>query len=222
MADARLSDMAGFSLGTPALVCRWRLSSGMLLLENRHMRTLGRRIVNGRPIPPELVAWAKQHIEWTLIQGSAEYPDGVLMLIVDENGAAAMTVGPYEPLALRTTAGLMARARDAAREQAETDVAPETLFAHAGGVLLAGAASDAVLGGCAGLVLQLSAALGISVSFDPDLADALGDGSLAAQGVFLASDEHGIVAADDCADTLVQRFAASYARLFESARPARS
>ena len=60
MADTRHHEMDGFSLGTPALVCRWRLAAGMLLLGNRHIRALARRIVNGRPITPELVAWAKQ------------------------------------------------------------------------------------------------------------------------------------------------------------------
>ena len=93
MADTRHHEMEGFSLGTPALVCRWRLAAGTLLLGNRHIRALARRIVNGRPITPELVAWSKQHIEWTLAEGSVENPDGVLLLIVDENGAAAMTVG---------------------------------------------------------------------------------------------------------------------------------
>ena len=35
MADTRHHEMEGFSLGTPALVCRWRLAAGTLLLGNR-------------------------------------------------------------------------------------------------------------------------------------------------------------------------------------------
>lgn len=217
MPDNQNLEMDNFTLGTPALVCRWRLAAGTLLLENRHMRALARRIVNGRPISPELVAWAKQHVEWTLAEGSFEYPDGVLMLIVDEAGAAAMTVGPYEPLAKRFTRALASRARNAAREQDETDVAPEVLFASADGRLLAGVAADAVPCGCMSLVLQLSATLGIPVEYYPDLLESLGNGTLEVEGLFLASDEHGIVMANDCSDKMCERFEVSYKRLFDSA-----
>ena len=217
MADTRHHEMEGFSLGTPALVCRWRLAAGTLLLGNRHIRALARHIVNGRPITPELVAWAKQHIEWTLAEGSVENPDGVLLLIVDENGAAAMTVGPYEPLARTDEAALIARALGSMREQDETDVAPETLFAFIGGELLAGTASDAVRGGAASLVLQLAQTLGVPTTFQPDLAGLLSDGALEADEVFLASDEHGVVPASDRAGAQSERFSASYQRLFEKA-----
>ena len=217
MMDARQLAMENFSLGTPALVCRWRLAAGTLLLANRHMRALARRFVNGHRISPELVAWAKQHIEWTLAEGSFEHPDGVLMLIVDHNGAAAMTVGPYEPLEQRHTRALIARAQGAAQERDETDVAPETLFAFIGGELLAGTASDAVRGGAASLVLQLAQTLGVPTTFQPDLAGLLSDGALEADEVFLASDEHGVVQASDRAGAQAERFSASYQRLFEKA-----
>ena len=81
-----------FQLGKPELVCRWRLAGARLPLENRHLRALGRRHVNSGEMDKALVAWAKQHIEWTLADGGALHPDGVLMLIVDESGRAAMTV----------------------------------------------------------------------------------------------------------------------------------
>ena len=219
MADTRHHEMEGFSLGTPALVCRWRLAAGTLLLGNRHIRALARRIVNGRPITPELVAWAKQHIEWTLAEGSVENPDGVLLLIVDENGAAAMTVGPYEPLARTDEAALIARALGSMREQDETDVAPEVLFASADGRLLAGVAADAVPCGCMSLVLQLSATLGIPVEYYPDLLESLGNCTLEVEGLFLASDEHGIVPATDRAGEAGVRLAADYARLLDATRP---
>ena len=70
-----------FALGTPALVCRWRLADRTLPLENRHLRALSRRVVDDAPVSPQLVAWAKQHIEWTLGSGASRYPDGVLMVI---------------------------------------------------------------------------------------------------------------------------------------------
>ena len=55
--------MKGFKLGTPALVCRWRLAGKRVPMENRHLRALSDRYVNGARVSPELVAWAKQHIE---------------------------------------------------------------------------------------------------------------------------------------------------------------
>ncbi len=218
MAEPHTHELGAFSLGTPAHVCRWRLAGRSLLLANRHLRAFARRIVNDKPVSPELVAWAKQHIEWTLADGSHEHPDGVLMLIIDDAGAAAMTVGPYLPLAHSTARHLIGRACSAAREQEQTDVAPEVLFVHTDGALYAAAAPDAGLGGCANLVVQLASTLGIPVTFESDLLDDLMEGSLEADGIFLASDEHGIVPASDCSNGVSERFAASYRRLFESAR----
>ena len=103
-------EMEGFELGRPSLVCRWRLADRALPLENRHLRALSRRMLGGAPVSPQLVAWAKQHIEWTLSAGALEHPDGVLMVIVDGKGRAAMTVGPYEPLKTRTVSLLADRA----------------------------------------------------------------------------------------------------------------
>ena len=112
--------MEDFTLGRPALVCRWRLADRALPLENRHLRALGGRTVDGTPVSTQLVAWAKQHIEWTLSDGAARYPDGVLMVIVDEEGRAAMSVGPYEPLAVTTTSALAERALHAGSEGARS------------------------------------------------------------------------------------------------------
>ena len=83
-----------FKTDMPSLVCRWRLSGGTLPLENRHLRALGKRTVGGHTVSPHLIAWAKQHIEGTLKEGSLEHPDGVLMLVLDKTGKAAMAVGP--------------------------------------------------------------------------------------------------------------------------------
>ena len=89
-----------FALGTPALVCRWRLADRTLPLENRHLRALSRRVVDDAPVSSQLVAWAKQHIEWTLAEGAAACPDGTLMLVVDEvsrDGAAREMVDIVDP-----------------------------------------------------------------------------------------------------------------------------
>jgi hypothetical protein len=101
-------------------------------MENRHLRALSKRVVNGQAVSTQLVAWAKQHIEWTLRDGSALNPDGVLMIVLDEKGQAAMTVGPYEPIDSPTAATLADRAIESAREAEETGVAPETLGLPAG------------------------------------------------------------------------------------------
>lgn len=217
MPDNQNLEMDNFTLGTPALVCRWRLAAGTLLLENRHMRALARRVVNGRPISRELVAWAKQHVEWTLAEGSCEHPDGVLMLMVDESGAAAMTVGPYEELRICSSQVLLARARSALVEQDATDVAPETIFAYEGDTLIAGTSAETARGGCASLVLQLATTLGIPTVYRADLLDRLVDGRVEPAELFLASDEHGIVEASDCTGPRAARFSASYKRLFEAA-----
>ena len=164
------SQMDGFALGRPALVCRWRLAGRALPLENRHLRALGRRLVAGGPVSKQLVAWAKQHIEWTLADGAARHPDGVLMLVLDEAGRAAMTVGPYEPLAVTTSSALAERAQLAAREAAETGVAPETLWVVRGDVLVAGCPIDQPLSGAASLVADLAKTTGVPVSREADLA----------------------------------------------------
>lgn len=213
--------MSGFSLGIPALVCRWRLAAGHLLLENRHMRAFARRTVGAATLSPELVAWAKQHIEWTLAAGSCEYPDGVLMLIVDEGGAAAMTVGPYEPLAETNERALLARARHAVYEQERTGIAPETVFAYVDGELIAGISANADKSATSGLVVQLAQTLGIATTYRPDLAAFLAEGVFEADETFLASDEHGIVVSSDRTGEHAARFAASYQRLFDNAHKKR-
>ena len=101
--------------------------AGRLPIENRHLRALGRRHVLGKKLSRQLLAWAKQHIEWTLADGTAEHPDGVLMLLVDAEGRAAMACGDYEPLPDTTLAGLLARAASGSDEASETDIAPETI-----------------------------------------------------------------------------------------------
>ena len=83
-----------------------------------------------------LVAWAKQHIEWTLADGGALHPDGVLMLIVDESGRAAMTVGPHEPLACRLASVLIERARESWHEGLVTGVSPESIWIVSEGTLV--------------------------------------------------------------------------------------
>lgn len=126
------------TIGKPVLVCRWRLSQGALPLLERHMKALAARSVKGKPVTPELVGWAKQHIEWTLNPKNENEKNGVLMLVVDGEGKAAMSIGPYRALALCSDgdsadsldrALLIERAQRAQKEASQTGVAPEVLWA---------------------------------------------------------------------------------------------
>lgn len=206
-----------FELGEPALVCRWRLAGGRLPLENRHLRALGARVVVGRAVSTQLISWAKQHIEWTLADGSAANPDGVLMLVMDAEGRAAMSVGPYAPLCRVDAAALAERAASAEREAAETGVAPETLWAVRDGALVWGVRDGAAAHGAASLVVDLARTLGIEVSRDEGLLSSVAAGDLPEQ-VFLCSDEHGVVPASDADGDLVERFAAGYAKLLSATK----
>ena len=222
-----------FTLGRPSLVCRWRIAGGDLPMAGRHLRALGQRRVNGAIVSPNLVAWAQQHVEWTLHDGSAQHPDGVLMLIVDEGGRAAMTVGPYEPLAVATASGLAGRAFQAAREGDETGVVPETLWAVRGGDLLWGVAPGSAVGAASGLMADLAQTVGLNVirceGLVQEVRNAAADGLLGSGAgrsgaeppvseVFLVSDEHGVVQAADLDGPRGRRFAQGYARLLESVR----
>ncbi len=210
------AEMRNFKLGTPALVCRWRLASGKLALENRHLRALSRRVLDDAPVSPQLIAWAKQHVEWTLRDGSAQNPNGVLMLIIDEEGQAAMTVGPYEGPGALDTEALVARASLARQEAEETGVAPETLWAVRDGCLVAGVDAGQSLSGASSLVEDLAKTVGLPLSRQAELIDDVASGVAAFDEVFLASDEHGVVCAADACGSVGERLAKDYARLLES------
>ena len=208
-----ITNMEGFELGEPVLVCRWRLSNRKLPLENRHMRALVARTVDGEQIPVELMAWAKQHIEWTLEQGAVDNPNGTLMLIVDDQGRAAMTVGPYVPLEDVTLSGLVRRADRARMEADKTGVPPETIWVAKNDELLWDPGEDCVASGSASLVLQLAQTLGIDVRTWQGLSDAIATQAIAYDEAFLVSDEHGIVPASDADGTYGRRLALGYQRL---------
>ncbi len=182
--------LESFDLAEPALVCRWRMANRHVPMLNRHLRALSQRTVNGAPLTANLLSWVKQHIEWALGSGSYDDPNGVLMLVVDVNGHAAMSVGAYEPLERTQPAALVERVAGARAEQGETGVAPEILaFAdESGDRLFLVAGEDEPLCGAASLAAQLAETHGIAVAradaWDPDAAE-----------LMLVSDEHGVVPA---------------------------
>lgn len=207
-----------FTLGKPALVCRWRLASQRLPMTNRHLRALGARVINGEPVSQQLVAWAKQHVEWTLEEGSAAYPDGVLMVVVDEEGRAAMTVGPYEELPHHTLNDLLGRAALALREAEETRVAPESLWTVEGDALVCGLSRDIRPSGATTLINDLARTLGIPVRMNEDLVDNVRKGVESFDEVFLVSDEFGVVPASNASGPRSSKFETSYQKLLNSTK----
>lgn len=192
-----------FELAEPALVCRWRMAKRQVPLLNRHIRALSQRVVNGAPLTHNMLSWAKQHVEWSLAEGAYADPNGVLMLVIDVNGDAVMTVGSYEPLPDCSAAALITRAEVARAEAASTGVAPELLAAvTADGRILLAAQEDEPLCGAATLVEQLAQTKGHAVecTLQPGVdvntvLTAAGEGATLA----LISDEHGVVLASDAA-----------------------
>ena len=210
--------MSDFALGKLALVCRWRLANRRLPLENRHLRALGTRTINGEAVPAELVAWAKQHIEWMLDEGARSHPDGVLMLAVDEEGRAAMTVGDYRPLGHTTANDLVRRAQGGRIEALKTGVSPEDLWVVRGDALVWATTTDLKPSAASTLVDDLARTLGMPVRRDDDLlAQCLVQG-IDASEVFLVSDEHGVVPASDRSGMRAQKFCTSYLKLLRSKR----
>lgn len=216
-----------FHLGAPALVCRWRLAGRSVPLLNRHMRALSQRRVNGEPLSTNLLSWVKQHIEWSLAEDPAVAADGVLMIVVDENGQAAMSTGAYQALEDASLEGLTRRASLAQAEATERDVAPEVLCAAVDGGIVLGISEGSSTAGSVSLVKQLAETRGLNVSYDPALSFRALSGIFDGKA-FLVSDEHGVVAAvnaegakeraaDERSET-VAFLAASFEKLFDSVR----
>ena len=204
-----------FELDNPELVCRWRLARGALPLDNRHLRALSRRIVAQKEVSPHLIAWAKQHIEGTLKEGSQEYPDGVLMILLESNGQAVMTVGPYQSLEERSVLSLAGRARISQREEQQTHCAPEVLWLVKDGRIIVGTSEESVQSGATSLVLDLAQTLHEPIEFNPDVVAQVFDGTVEFDEAFLTSDEHGIVCASDAEGQIGERFLFDYKKLCE-------
>ena len=169
-----------FTLDKPALICRWRMSNKKVPMLNRHIRALSERLVQGEPLTHNMLSWAKQHVEWSLAEGDYTAHDGVLMLVIDVNGNAAMTVGEYEPLTDTSAKALRARSAEAR----------ELLAAVNNGELAFVAPADECLCGTATLIEQLAQTKGIPVTRVDIPAQLKG-------ALFLVSDEHGVVPATE-------------------------
>ncbi len=186
-----------FQLDKPALVCRWRMAKRAVPMLNRHIRALSQRRVSGEPLSTNMLSWAKQHVEWSLDAGVYDDPNGVLMLVIDVNGNAAMTVGNYEPLPGTALESLLARAETARTEQTETGVAPEVLCRIENGTLYVGASVEENLCGAMTLIEQLAEVRAHQVEREATPAEVASRPGTH----FLVSDEHGVVLEEAAAPT---------------------
>lgn len=221
LGEAPMAD-EDFSLGEPALVCRWRLAGRHVPMLNRHMRALSQRHLQDGSISANMLSWVKQHIEWALAEDTTAVADGVLMLVIDEAGQAVMSTGAYVPLADATADVLMVRAANARVEADRTGIAPEVLCSMANGVLTVGISSEANPCAAVSLAEQLAQTRGVRVERDPALSYRV-VGGLDAGAVALLSDEHGAVASIDRVGTaadeeLIAFLVSAFDKLRDSAR----
>lgn len=195
--------------GEPVLTARWRLRNRALPLKNRHLRAFGLSgVSNG------LASWARQHIEWTLAEGTAQQPNGVLVIAVDEQGRAVMSAEAFEPLPALAASDLLERVEP----QREQPFEGEVVWVARDGGLIALTDEAKPLSGANSLVADLAKTLRMPVSFAPRAA---GEAFAPAPGdeVMLVSDEHGVVGASDASGAVVERFKAYYERLAGMAKP---
>ena len=178
-----------FTLDKPALICRWRMSNKKVPMLNRHIRALSERLVQGEPLTHNMLSWAKQHVEWSLAEGDYTAHDGVLMLVIDVNGNAAMTVVSTSrwPILRPSAACPLRRGPLRGRRNRRGARAARCRQQRRAG--LCGAA-DECLCGTATLIEQLAQTKGIPVTRVDIPAQLKG-------ALFLVSDEHGVVPATD-------------------------
>lgn len=190
--------------GEPVISVRWRLHKCALPLKNRHLRAF-----EARGLSAGLRSWTRQHLEWTLAEGAMKSPNGVMTLVVDEQGRAMMGVEPYVELVGCTVADLAARADAAAAD----DVPGEVLWFARGGELIARTDANKPISGANSLVIDLAKTLKIAVCFDESASAQPGD------EVMLVSDEHGVVGAEGASGEMTVRFRAYYDRLVGTTKP---
>lgn len=194
--------------GDPRISVRWRLHKCALPLKSRHLHAF-----ESRGLSAGLKSWARQHIEWTLAEGSLKEPDGVMTFVVDDAGRAVMGVEAYEQLPAMDAAALVERAGGFADDAVPGEVAWVVRTCDGAPALVALVDGGKVLSGTNSLIADLARTLKMDVSFDPAAQPAAGD------EVMLVSDEHGVVGAADASGPQVERFASYYARLVGQTRP---
>lgn len=215
----RRPQSSGATLGEAAFICRWRLVDGVLPLKARHLRALGYRSVAGASITKQHVAWASEHIDWTLYEGAKQFPDGVLIVYVDFDLQMGMGVRAFEPLKRKSANDLLVRAERSQIEAINIGVSPEDLWVLRDGILWRGWTNPSRESGVASLMKDLCRTLGTPTRLSETLLEECTKGGFTPRDeVFLASDEYGIVAAPDHSGPHVERYVEYYEKLLESER----
>lgn len=75
------------SIPTEVIVVSWRLSRGRLPLTDRHLKALTERGVGSA-----LHAWLKSRLEWSLVNDTIGFADGVLRMTIDPQGDVNIAV----------------------------------------------------------------------------------------------------------------------------------
>ena len=194
--------------GNPTISVRWRLHKCALPLKSRHLHAF-----ESRGLSAGLKSWARQHIEWTLAEGSLKEPNGVMTFVVDDQGRAVMGVEPYVGLPAMDACALIARADGYADDVVPGEVAWLAREEAGSTVLTARVEPAKALSGANSLVADLAKTLKVGVAFDPAAQVQAGD------EVMLVSDEHGVVGARGATGPTVERFAAYYNRLVGLTKP---
>ena len=195
-------------VGDPVLTMRWRLHRRALPLKNRHLRAFSAcGVSNG------LASWARQHIEWTLADGAGAFPDGVLVLAVDSEGRAEMTVEAYEGAPALSSAEIAERAAGWNGQA----VPCEVLWTVEGGALVIHVEEGAMLSGANSFLADIAKTLKTPLSFSrrPEPGETFPQ----AEEAFLVSDEHGVVTATDAAGATAERFKGYLDRIVSLAKP---
>lgn len=206
-------------MGAAAFVCRWRLVDGTLPMKGRHLRALGARKVHGTKISDQHIAWASQHIDWTLFEAAKGFPDAVLIVYVDEALQMGMGVSELKPLARRSANDLVRRAQASLEEARRTGVSAEDLWVVRDGVLIRSITTPSYESGTTSLVRDLAKTLGKPIQCSEYLVDEVAmRGFRPNDQVFLTSDEYGIVPASDRGGQTVDSFAKYYETLLASER----
>ena len=194
--------------GNPTISVRWRLHKCALPLKSRHLHAF-----ESRGLTAGLKSWARQHIEWTLAEGSLKEPNGVMTFVVDDQGRAVMGVEPYIALDPMDAEALIARADEYASDVVPGEVAWIAREEAGTTSLVARAEQGKVLSGANSLIADLAKTLKMNLTFDPTAQAQAGD------EVMLVSDEHGVVGARDASGAAVERFSAYYNRLVGLTKP---
>lgn len=215
--EISLEELMNAPVGDLAMTLEWRLAGCCLPLASRHLATL-----DARGFAHGLQSWCRQHIEWTLLEGAQDHPDGVLVIEVDTYGRAVMSVIAHEPdpaPADCTKAALFERAHVVAIADDDPLCAEALWLSDAPDHLICAVDPGQRLSGANDLVAQLAQTKGVAVTrvnlADKDEAQVLASQLERMTDVFLVSDKRGVICASDATGAQGTAMHEHYAKLLQ-------